>query len=100
MTVDFVVCPAYPQEHARVDFESARNAAAYAYLPAEALLAKLESLTGTAAAAQGLQQYQEMYRWGGTCMQYMHAVHAGQAVRVARMCVQCGWAAGLATVET
>lgn len=57
-----------------MDFESARNAAAYAYLPAEALLAKLESLTGTAAAAQGLQQYQEMYRWGGTCstcMQYM-----------------------------
>lgn len=52
------------QEHARVDFESERNAAgqAAAYLPVEVLLAKLEALTGTAAAAQSLEQYREMYR--------------------------------------
>ncbi|EFN57878.1 hypothetical protein CHLNCDRAFT_141888 [Chlorella variabilis] len=50
------------EEHARVDFASARNAGPYAYLPVEGLLAKLEALTGTAAAAQSLSQYQEMYR--------------------------------------
>lgn len=32
-------------------------------LPPQVLLAKLEALTGTAAAAQSLQQYQDMYRW-------------------------------------
>lgn len=30
--------------------------------PAQVLLAKLEALTGTEAAAQSMQQYQEMYR--------------------------------------
>jgi len=56
------------QEYARVDFESARNVATeaggahFAYLPVEVLLAKLEALTGTASAAQSMQQYQEMYR--------------------------------------
>ncbi|PSC72558.1 baculoviral IAP repeat-containing 6-like isoform X2 isoform A [Micractinium conductrix] len=55
---------AFLEEHARVDFESERNAAgqAAAYLPVEVLLAKLEALTGTAAAAQSLEQYREMYR--------------------------------------
>ena len=45
-----------------MDFESARNSGAFAYLPVEVLLAKLEALTGTAAAAQSLAQYQELYR--------------------------------------
>ncbi|KAL4444357.1 hypothetical protein ABPG75_012094 [Micractinium tetrahymenae] len=54
---------AFLEKNARVDFESARNAAGpYVYLPVEVLLAKLEALTGTAAAAQSLQQYQEMYK--------------------------------------
>jgi hypothetical protein len=53
--------PACLQEHARVDFESARNSGAVAYLPVEVLLAKLEALTGTAAAAQSLEQYQGLY---------------------------------------
>lgn len=55
---------AFLEEHARVDFDSARNAAGQsaAYLGVEVMLAKLEALTGTAAAAQSLLQYQEMYR--------------------------------------
>ncbi|KAI7841707.1 hypothetical protein COHA_004574 [Chlorella ohadii] len=54
---------AFLEEHARVDFSSERNtSSSAAYLPVEVLLAKLEALTGTEAAAQSMQQYQEMYR--------------------------------------
>lgn len=54
---------AFLEKNARVDFGSPRNVAGpLAYLPVEVLLAKLEALTGTAAAAQSLQQYQDMYR--------------------------------------
>ena len=54
--------PPWLQEHARVDLESARNTGPFAYLPVEVLLAKLEALTGTAAAAQAMKEYQQLYQ--------------------------------------
>ena len=84
--------PACLQEHARVDFESARNSGPFAYLPVEVLLAKLEALTGTAAAAQSLEQYQELYRWGAPGLCCRGLMFSGKGGRVGQGREVLSWA--------
>lgn len=58
-------CPCHGLEPQVVGLTEPERAVSNLCTPLQVLLAKLEALTGTEAAAQSMQQYQEMYRWVG-----------------------------------